>query len=80
MALPCFDAVICNGNKDSCRDFLLLLQCGQEEAFQNVASKKQDNGCSDSKNIQIERDKNPLGLLLIAVGKAAGSIKAGGVS
>jgi hypothetical protein len=59
---------------------LLLLQCGQEEAFQNVASKTQGNGCSDSKNIQIERDKNPRGLLLIAVGGAAGSIKAGGVS
>ena len=42
--------------------------------------KKQGNGCSDSKNIQIKRDKNPRGLLLIAVGGAASSIKAGGVS
>ena len=45
-----------------------------------MTSKKQDNGCSDSKNIQIERDKNPQGMLLIAVGGAAGSIEAGRVS
>ena len=55
---------------------LLLLQCKQNEALQNVARKNRGNSCRIPR-LQ-ERDKNPQGLLLVAVGGAAASIKAGG--
>ncbi len=55
--------------------FLLLLQCKQDEALQNVARKNRGNSCRIPR--LSERDKNPQGLLLVAVGGAAASIKAG---
>ena len=56
--------------------FLLLLQCKQDDALQNVARKNRGNSCRIPR-LQ-ERDKNPQGLLLVAVGGAAASIKVGG--
>ncbi len=56
--------------------FLLLLQCKQDEALQNVARKNRGNSCRIPR--LSERDKNPKGLLLVAVGGAAASIKVGG--
>ena len=56
--------------------FLLLLQCKQDEALQNVARKNRGNSCRIPR--LSERDKNPKELLLVAVGGAAASIKVGG--
>ena len=54
-----------------------MLQFRQDKALQNVARKKnRGNSCRIPR--LSERDKNPQGLLLVAVGRAAASIKAGG--
>ncbi len=55
--------------------FLVLLQCKYDEALQNAARKNRGNSCRIPR--LSERDKNPQGLLLVAVGGAAASIKAG---
>ena len=55
--------------------FLLLLQCKYDDALQNVARKNRGNSCRIPR--LSERDNNPKGLLLVAVGGAAASVKAG---
>ena len=74
----CFGAWKCNSNKYCCSDFVVVAAVQAEWGIVKWGKKKQRQQLQDSKIIQVEREKNPQGLMLVAVGGAAASIKAGG--
>ena len=74
----CFGARKCNSNKYYCSDFFAVVGVQAVWGIVKCGKKKQRQQLQDSKIIQFEREKNPQGLMLVAVGGAAASIKAGG--